>query len=169
MVLLDELDKKIIELLQRDARVKLTKLAEIMKKTRTTIMSRIEKLEQEKLILGYRAVLDMRKLGYNVLAFVLISAKRIAPISGRSSQEILVERIIRDTDERVDLPWIEEAHIITGSYDFILKVWARDMKQLSDFLIKYLPTHPEVAKTETLIVLEQICDSRDRYLPATKI
>ncbi len=169
MVLLDELDKKLLEFLQKDARIKVTRLAEILNKPRTTVMSRIEKLESEKLILGYRAVVDLRKLGYNVLAFVLISAKRIAPISGRSSQEVLVERILRDTDDRGELPWIEEAHIVTGSYDIILKVWARDMRQLSDFLIKYLPSHPEVAKTETFLVLEQICDSRERYLPATKI
>ena len=169
MVLLDDLDKKLLEFLQKDARVKIARLASVLNNPRTTIMSRIEKLEKEQLILGYRAVVDIRKLGYNVLAFVMISARRIAPISGRSSQEVLIERILKDTDERPELPWVEEAHIVTGAYDIILKVWARDMRQLSDFLIKYLPSHPEVVKTETLLVLEYVCSARERYLPASKI
>ncbi len=169
MVLLDDLDKKLLELLQKNARFKITELADLTSRPRTTVMSRLEKLEREGLIVGYKAILNLQKLGYNVLAFVLVSARRIAPVSGRSSQELLIEKILRDTDENPELPWVEEAHIVTGSYDIILKVWARDMKQLSDFLIKYLPTHPEVAKTETLLVLERVADSHMRFLPATKI
>jgi len=169
MVLLDELDKRLLELLQKNARLKITELADLTARPRTTVMSRLEKLEREGLILGYKAVLNLQKLGYTVLAFVLVSARRIAPVSGRSSQEVLIEKILRDTDENPELPWVEEAHIVTGSYDIILKVWARDMKQLSDFLIKYLPTHPEIAKTETLLVLERVADFHVRYIPATKI
>ncbi len=169
MTLLDDLDKRLIEILQRNARIKITELADLTERPRTTIMSRLEKLEREGLILGYKAVINLQKLGYNVLAFVLISARRIAPVSGKSSQELLIERIVRDTDSNPELPWVEEAHIVTGSYDIVLKVWARDMRQLSDFLIKYLPTHPEVAKTETLLVLERVADFHVRYLPVTKI
>jgi len=168
-MIIDELDKKLLDLLQRNAKIKMTELAEKLGKPRTTVMSRVERLEREGIIRFYKAIIDPEKFGFTILAFVLISVKRIGPSGGKSSQIILVEKILKDSDEDPSLPWVEEAHIITGAYDIILKVWAKDMRQLSHFLINYLPSHPEVMRSETMLVLEKICESRDRTLPISKI
>ena len=159
-MIIDELDKKLLDLLQRNAKIKMTELAEKLGKPRTTVMSRVERLEREGIIRFYKAIIDPEKFGFTILAFVLISVKRIGPSGGKSSQIILVEKILKDSDEDPSLPWVEEAHIITGAYDIILKVWARDLKQLSHFLISYLPQYSDIQKTETMIVLEVVDDLR---------
>ncbi len=168
-VIVDDVDKEILKILQRNCRIKLSKLSEMIDKPRTTVAMRIKRLEDEGLICSYKAMINPAKLGFTVLAYVLISVKRIAPSQGKSSQVILAEKIIKDTDEDSSLPWVEEAEIITGPYDIVLKVWARDIQQLSHFLINYLPSHPEIQKTETMLVLEKITDLRDRELPLLKV
>ncbi len=166
---LDELDLQILKLLQENGRISISRVSEILNKPRTTIASRISRLESYGIISSYKAVVDLRRLGFGILALVLISVHRVGPIGTKPSQVALVERIIRDTDNDADLPWVEEAFIVTGRYDILLKVWARDLRQLSKFLISYLPTHSEIAQTETMIVLEPVADWRDRYLPIIKI
>jgi Lrp/AsnC family transcriptional regulator for asnA, asnC and gidA len=128
----------------------------------------VERLERGGYITGYRALLNPAKLGFSILSLVLISVKRTAPSGGKSAQVLLAERIIKDCDEERNLPWVEEAYIITGHYDIILKIWARDLKQLSHFLINYLPTHQEIAQTETMLVLETVADNRTRTIPMDK-
>ncbi|MEM3371087.1 MAG: Lrp/AsnC ligand binding domain-containing protein, partial [Candidatus Korarchaeum sp.] len=71
-----------------------------------------------------------------------------------SNQEIFIEEVGRESEGRTDLPWIEEAHIITGDYDVLLKVRARDMDELTRFLITELARHPDVERTHTLMVLK---------------
>ncbi len=160
---LDEIDRQILEILQKDGRVPVTKLSEILNKPRTTIASRIERLEKLGYIRGYRAEVDPRKLGYRVVAYVLISVARTGPVGGKSSQVLLAEKILKDSEERNDLPWVEEASVITGPYDILLKVWARSIEELSKFLIEYLPSLSGVVKTETLLVLE--CVGERHYWP----
>lgn len=169
MVSLDEVDKGILDRLQRDGRLPLSKLAEELNRPRTTIALRLERLEREGVIIAYRALPNPTKLGFTLLAFVLVSVKRMAPTGGKSAQVILAEKIIKDCDKDPALPWVEEAHVITGHYDIVLKVWAKDLKQLSHFLINYLPTHPDISHTETMVALETVADNRSRVLPMNKL
>ncbi|WP_069807121.1 Lrp/AsnC family transcriptional regulator [Vulcanisaeta thermophila] len=169
MVVLDGLDRDILREVQRDGRLQVSKLADLLRRPRTTVASRLERLEGDGVIRSYRAVLDPVRLGFSLLAFVLISVRRSAPSGGKSAQVLLAERIIGDCDADPKLPWVEEAFVITGRYDILLKVWARDLRQLSYFLINYLPSHPDIAQTETMIVLELVSDWRDRLLPIDKV
>ena len=168
-MILDSLDKEILKELQKNGRLQLSKLAEILNRPRTTVAARLSRLESDGVITSYRAVIDPVKLGFSLLAFVLISVRRSAPSGTKSAQVVLVENIIRDSDEDPRLPWIEEAFVITGHHDILLKVWAKDLKQLSYFLINYLPTHPDIAQTETMLVLELVSDWRNRLLPIDKV
>jgi Lrp/AsnC family transcriptional regulator for asnA, asnC and gidA len=167
-MILDSLDKEILRELQKNGRLQLSKLAEILNRPRTTVAARLSRLESDGVITSYRAVIDPVKLGFSLLAFVLISVRRSAPSGAKSAQVVLVEKILKDSDEDPRLPWIEEAFIITGHHDILLKVWAKDLKQLSYFLINYLPTHPDIAQTETMLVLELVSDWRNRLLPIDK-
>ncbi|WP_054849102.1 Lrp/AsnC family transcriptional regulator [Vulcanisaeta sp. JCM 14467] len=168
-MIMDKLDKEILREIQKDGRLQLSKLAEILNRPRTTVATRLARLEGDKVITSYRAVIDPLKVGFSLLAFVLISVRRSAPSGGKSAQVILVEKILKDSDTDPRLPWIEEAYVITGHYDLLLKVWAKDLRQLSYFLINYLPTHPDIAQTETMLVLELVSDWRDRLLPIDKV
>ncbi|CCC81794.1 Lrp/AsnC family transcriptional regulator [Thermoproteus tenax] len=162
---MDEIDRKLIELLQMDGKKTLQELAEAVNRPKTTIASRIKKLEEKGYIMGYKAVVNPFLLGYQVLAFVMASVRRGEAAGQKPLQEQLAERILNDCSGKSDLPLVEEAYIITGPYDLLLKVWARDIKQLSSFLVSYLASIPDIQRTETLMVLEIVEDWRRRYMP----
>lgn len=162
---MDDIDKKLLELLQIDGKKTLQELAEAVNRPKTTIASRIKRLEDKGYIMGYKAVVNPFLLGYQVLAFVMASVRRGETRGEKPLQEQLAEKILADCSGKSDLPFVEEAYIITGPYDLLLKVWARDIKQLSTFLVSYLASIPDIQRTETLMVLEIVDDWRRRYMP----
>ncbi|AEA12443.1 putative transcriptional regulator, AsnC family [Thermoproteus uzoniensis 768-20] len=163
---MDEIDKKLLELLQIDGKKTLQELAEAVNRPKTTIASRIKRLEDKGYIMGYKAIVNPFLLGYQVLAFVMASVRRGEVKGEKPLQEQLAEKILADCSGKGDLPFVEEAYIITGPYDLLLKVWARDIKQLSSFLVSYLASMPDIQRTETLMVLEIVDDWRRRHMPA---
>lgn len=168
-IIIDELDKRILSELQRDGRTPLAKLADVVGKPRTTIMNRVQKLEEGEVIRGYRAILNPYVLGFSMQAYVLITVRRSAASGSKPSQVALAEKIMADCDNDARLPWIEEANVLTGQYDIMLKIWVKDLKQLSSFLLNYLPTNPDIVKTETMMVLEEVAVGRERLIPLNKV
>ncbi len=161
---MDDIDRKLVTLLQTDSKKTLQELSQILNKPKTTIAARIKKLEESGVIIGHKAVVNPFALGYRLLAFVLVSVKRGVGVDTKPLQHTVAEKILRDSGGG-DMPFVEEAFIITGPYDVLFKVWARDIKQLSSFLVAYLASSPEIQRTETLIVLEIVEDWRKRIMP----
>ncbi len=153
---LDDLDKRIINILMKDARTTITDIAKKLNTPRTTIMHRLEKLEEEGYIKKYTAIPDYRKLGYNFVAYVLLRVKRERSIAGRSSQVVLAEKILSTANVSDKLPYVEEAQIITGQYDILLKIRARKWEDISKFLIVHLAEFEEIEHSETMLVLETV-------------
>lgn len=160
---MDELDKLILHELQRDGRASISDIAKRLKRPRTTIGERITRLEREGVIKGYKAIIDPSKLGYRFLAFVMLKVRRGATLEGRSNQEALAQRILADTRKARDLPYVEEAHIVTGAYDIILKVWATKWEELTHFLIRYLASIGDVVSSETFLVLETFSHENEGF------
>ncbi|MBI4181346.1 MAG: Lrp/AsnC family transcriptional regulator [Candidatus Aenigmarchaeota archaeon] len=143
---LDEKDLRILALLQEDA--KLT-TQQISKKTLipvTTVHNRIKKLEKTGVITGYTALVDHRKLGKEILAFVLITVTYILPSGRKVSQATLAKQIAQ-------FPPVEETYIVTGGTDIIVKVRLRTMDELNRFIIDQLRSLEGVDNTQTIIVL----------------
>jgi len=151
---MDGLDIDILRELVRDGRITVSDLAKKLGVPRTTLDSRMRKLVESGIIKRFTALIDYKKIGYQITAFVLVQIKRRKPEQDKSNQEIFIEEIARESEGREDLPWIEEAHIITGDYDVLLKVRARDMDELTRFLITELARHPDVERTHTMMVLK---------------
>jgi Lrp/AsnC family transcriptional regulator for asnA, asnC and gidA len=163
---MDETDRKLICLLQMNGKKTLRELSEEIGKPKTTLAARIKKLELEGVIMGYKAVVNPFALGYKLLAFVLVSVRRgIASKEAKPLQLEVAEKVLSECKGEGGMPYVEEAYIITGPYDLLLKVWSRDVKQLSTFLVTYLASNPDIQKTETLIVLEIVEDWRKRVMP----
>ncbi|MCC6029983.1 MAG: Lrp/AsnC family transcriptional regulator [Candidatus Korarchaeum sp.] len=158
---MDGLDISILSELVKDGRITVSDLAKKLGVPRTTLDSRMRKLIESGIIKRFTAILDYKKIGYQITAFVLVQIKRRKPEQGKSNQEIFIEDVARESEERGDLPWIEEAHIITGDYDVLLKVRARDMDELTRFLITELARHPDVERTHTIMVLKSPYSSPD--------
>ncbi|MBS7813410.1 Lrp/AsnC family transcriptional regulator [Roseococcus pinisoli] len=141
----DEFDRKILSLLQGDGRISMTDLAERVGLSPSPCARRVKRLEDEGYIDRYVALLNARKLGVGLSAFVNIRLK---------SQT-------RDAFDRFDaevahIPEIVGCHLVTGSYDYLLQVRVGDIDQFRTFMRDRLTAVEGVAETQSSIVLEQL-------------
>ncbi|AEH24450.1 Lrp/AsnC family transcriptional regulator [Pyrococcus yayanosii] len=136
---LDEVDKKIIEILQRDGKVP---LREISKKTglaESTIHERIKRLRESGVIKKFTAIVDPEALGFTMLAFILIKAK-----AGKYASV---------AEELVKYPEITEVYETTGDYDMVVKIRTRNSEDLNMFL-DIIGNIDGVEGTHTMVVLK---------------
>lgn len=137
---LDKIDERILKILAIDARLSARQLALKMGMSTVTILSRIKKLEKEKIIKGYTANLDHEKLGYDLTAIIEIIAKKdIIEIENKLSK---MENVICVYD-------------ITGNTDTVAIAKFKGRKELSNF-VKSLSSMPNVENTITRVVLNTV-------------
>lgn len=138
---LDDIDKKILQILQDDARTPFSKIAKMLNLSESTIHIRIKRLKENGVIRGFYVDVDLEKIGYNVVAFVLIKA------DPKKYEEIL--RKISEFKE------IYEIFDITGEYYALLKVRVRTREELASILDK-IGNMEGVTSTYTMFVLRTI-------------
>jgi Lrp/AsnC family transcriptional regulator, leucine-responsive regulatory protein len=137
---LDAIDRKILMLLQENAKISQAEVAREVGLTAPSVNERIRKLERGGVIRGYAALLDERKVGHDIAAFV----------------EVFIEHPKFETDfirNVQPLDEVLECHHITGEFSFLLKVRVTDMAAFRRLLIEKLNTVPGVRQTRTLMVL----------------
>ena len=105
---MDEIDKKILQMLQENARYSLKKIAESTFLSSPAVSSRIGKLEREDIITGYHAAVDPVKLGYHITAYVNLD---VLP----GEKLVFYERM-------AEIPNVLECSCVTGDYSMLLKV-----------------------------------------------
>lgn len=137
---LDPIDRRILAMLQENAKIPQAEMAKAVGLTAPSINERVRKLERGGYIRSYVALLDERKLGQDVTAFVEIFIEHPKFESG------FIEAV-RDLDE------VLECHHITGEFSLLLKVRVADMPAFRKLLIEKLNTVRGVRQTRTLIVL----------------
>jgi len=148
MTSLDGFDLKILRALQDDGRLTNQELAEIAGLSASQCSRRRMRLEEEKVIAGYRAELSSEALGLGVIAFIQITLATHSPDNAKKFRA-LVNRI----DD------IQEAYSLTGDSDYVLKAVLRDLKSLSDIVNDVLMPHPSVAHVRSSIVLDRLKES----------
>jgi len=148
MISLDGFDLKILRALQDDGRLTNQELAEVAGLSASQCSRRRMRLEEEKVIAGYRAELASEALGFGVIAFIRITLATHSPDNAKKFRA-LVNRI----DD------IQEAYSLTGDSDYVLKAVLRDLKSLSDIVNDVLMPHPSVAHVRSSIVLDRIKES----------
>ena len=145
---LDDLDRRILRLLQSDARMTNLEVARRLKASPSTVLERTRSLEARGVIRGYTTKLDHRSLGAGLLAFVSVRANDW-PSSLRSAK-----RVAR-------MPEVQEVHHIAGNDSFIVKLRVADTESLSRTLQKMFGTSKDVRSTTTSIVLETLKETSD--------
>jgi Lrp/AsnC family leucine-responsive transcriptional regulator len=140
MVQLDDIDRKLLELLQRDDRIPLSGLSKAVGLAPSTINQRIKRLVSEGVISGFHARLDPEKLGLDLLAFMMV---------GWSDPKVEPEFLKRIKAS----PTVLECHHVTGVWNYLLKVRVRSTKELEAFLSGTLKAIRGVERTETIISL----------------
>lgn len=137
--LMDEIDLRILTCLKENARAKASAIAEEINLSVTAVIERIRKLEASGAIMRYTTVIDSRKLGKDLTAFISVS------LENPKYNEGFIERMN-------DFGDILECHYITGDYDFLLKVVTGGSRELEQVL-NYIKSAPGVSITRTLVVL----------------
>lgn len=138
---MDQIDGILLEMLVRDAECTAQEMTERVHLSVAAINKRIAKLKTEGVIERYTIKLDSTKIGKPVTAYVLLVIDQF------SSSEQLLEYIGAEKD-------IVECHAITGSYDYLIKVVAKDISDLEDKLLR-IKRQTGVAKTNTLFSLRE--------------
>ncbi len=142
---LDAIDRKIIEVLQRDGRASNVELAAQIHLSAPQCFRRIKALEERGVLRGYRALVAPQTLGLGVTAYVSLN------IAGEAFDRVReIETLIRD------FPEILECHTVSGDCDYLLKVVAQDLKSLSQFLTDRLMQIKGVDDVRSMICLEEI-------------
>ena len=142
---LDALDRKILDALQKDGRASNVELAARVHLSAPQCFRRVRALEERGVIRGYRAQVQAEALGLFVTAYVSLN------IDGSHFGRVReIEGQIRD------FPQILECHAVSGDHDYLLKVVARDLKSLSQFLTDRLMQVAGVDDVRSMICLEEI-------------
>ena len=148
---IDLLDKKILSILSKNARIPFKDVAAECNVSRATIHQRVQHLIDADVITGSGFDVNPKSLGYSTCTYVGITLEK------GSMYKDVVERLKH-------IPEVVECHFTTGPYTMLVKLYARDNEQLMDLLNGKLQGIPGVTATETLISLEQ---SLKREIPIT--
>lgn len=144
-------DARILEILQRDGRRPYADLGAEVGMSGPSAHERVKKLEARGAIRGYAAIVDPAAVGLGILAFTWITQ---AP--GTAATDL--------TDDLAAIPEIEECHHITGEADYLIKVRARDTRDLERILQQVQATR-HVFTTETDVVFSSGFERRPLRLP----
>ena len=142
---LDDIDIQILKTLQKNAKLTTKELAEAVHLTPTPVFERQKRLERQGYIQKYVAVLDPEKLGLNLLVFCKVKLKQI----NHKIADAFTHRIWL-------LPEVTECYNTSGSYDYLLKVRARDMKHYQEFILNKLGEIEELASIESTFVMSEV-------------
>ncbi|HZY16915.1 MAG TPA: Lrp/AsnC ligand binding domain-containing protein [Ramlibacter sp.] len=142
---IDRIDRKILDVLQRDGRISNLKLAEAVALSPTAVLARVQRLTRDGYILGYEARLDPLKLGAGMLVFVEVLLDRTTPN---------VFEAFRAAVQVHD--GIMECHMVAGGFDYLLKTRMRDMQAYRAFAGTVLWQLPGVRETRTYAVMEEV-------------
>lgn len=137
---LDETDRRILALLQENARISNAEIGRRVELAASAIHHRIRKLEEGGVILGYKARIDPRALGYGLVSFVRVQ-------TGEGARAPEITGALSAIDE------VQEVHRVVGEDCFFVKVRVRDTQALARLLDERIQRIPNVATTRTTIVL----------------
>ena len=151
---LDKIDRKILDILQANAKITNAQLAQDIGLSPAPTLERVKKLEQSGIIKSYHAKINSEVVGLGVNTFVMASLKG----HNRDNIEKFINAI--NTIEEVI-----ECHHITGSSDFILKVIAKDINAYQHLMLEKVSNIEVVDNLQSMVILSTFKDSKILPIP----
>ncbi|MEK9977599.1 MAG: Lrp/AsnC ligand binding domain-containing protein [Paracoccaceae bacterium] len=142
---LDRFDRAILLVLAQEGRISVTELAKRIGLSKSPAQARLRRLEQDGYILGYRAMLDPIQLGLDNIAFVEVRLS-----DTREKALAAFNKAVAGIAE------IEEAHMIAGNFDYLLKVRTPDMSAYRIVLAEKISSLPFIANTSTYVAMQSV-------------
>jgi Lrp/AsnC family leucine-responsive transcriptional regulator len=152
MTELDRIDRKILEILQRQGRIPMTELAQQIGLSTSPCTERVRRMEREGVITGYHARIDPQAVGKTLLVFVEIT------LSAKSADVFDKVRA-----ELLHVPVVMECHLVSGGFDYLVKARLRAMSDYRRLLGDLLKKLPVSAESNSYVVMEEVKESL--YLP----
>ena len=138
---LDAIDRRILKELQEDGRVTNVELARRVGISAPPCLRRVRALEEAGFIKGYRALLDEKRLGFDVTMFAMVHLSSQAEVDLTAFESFVA-----------DEPLVRECWMLSGDVDFLLKCVAPDMKTFQAF-VERLTAAPQVRNVKTSLTL----------------
>ncbi len=154
--MIDSIDTQILNILQENARTSNAEIARQVGLAPSAVFERIRKLEERRIIRGYRADIDPKVLGLAQLAFTFVRSNDRP--GGVETGEKLAE-----------IPEILEVHHVAGEDCFLVKARARDAEGMGRLLRERLGAIATIASTRTTIVLETVKETATLPLSSAQI
>jgi Lrp/AsnC family leucine-responsive transcriptional regulator len=151
---LNRTDRRLLRLLQQDARTSFAELARQVGLSTTPCKERIKRMEREGVIRGYQAMLNPDMLGAGLVVFVQIRLNR-------TSQDIFEEF----KKSAFELPQVQECYLVSGNFDYLIKARVADMNAYRAFLGETLLTLPGVQESTSYVVMEQVKETLALHIP----
>ena len=142
---LDQIDKKILNILQENGRITNAQLANEVGLSPPPMLERVKKLEKNGIIKKYVAVLDLNKIDKSTMVIVSLSLARHR-----------IKSLDQVTHELLKFPEILECYHIAGEEDYLLKVVVKDVHEYEDFILKKLARIPAIGKIKSHVVLSTL-------------
>lgn len=141
---LDSLDKRILLLLSKDARMPYLEIARKCNVSGAAVHQRIQKMYEAKVISGSRFNINPKGLGFKTCAYIGLQIN----LTSNITHEEVFDKISK-------IPEIVECHHITGKYSLMVKIYARDNEHLKRIIVSKIQSIQQISNTETFLSLEE--------------
>lgn len=144
---LDGFDRAILQVVSTNGRITVTELANRIGLSKTPCQARLKRLEAQGYILGYKAQIDPEKMGRKHIAFVQVKLTDTRDKALKAFNAAVLQ-----------VPEIEQCHMIAGGFDYLLKVRTTDISEYRAVLGERISALPFVANTSTFVAMESVRD-----------
>ncbi len=142
---LDAIDRKILENLQNNARMRNVELAEKVGLSPSPCLRRVGNMEETGVIRGYATLVDAEAVGLPVSVFVSVTLEK------------QIEKVLEKFEKEIRArPEVMECYLMTGDFDYLLRVVTSDLGAYERFLIEHLTRIPGVASIKSSFALKQV-------------
>jgi Lrp/AsnC family leucine-responsive transcriptional regulator len=148
-VKIDRFDQKILRILQENCKISNAALAKKIGLTPPAMLERVKKLEREGFILGFKAVLNKKKLGKGLTCLIALDLEHHNK-----------RKVFNSVEENLKkLSDVENIYLVTGRYDYLITVNLRDVEELREFVAEKLTKIEFINKVETFIAISSLANS----------
>ncbi len=141
--MLDRIDRRILKEIQANSRISYVDLGKIVGLSTSPCLERVKRLEKQGYIVGYATKLNASLLGAGLLVFVEISLR------------YKTANVFDDFKKAVEKwPQIQECHLVSGGYDYLMKVRIENISDYRQLLGDIMHTLPNVRESKTMVVME---------------
>jgi Lrp/AsnC family leucine-responsive transcriptional regulator len=142
---LNRIDRRLLEILQRDGRLSNLELASRVNLSPSACLRRVRALEEAGVIRSYAALVDAKRVGLALMAFVTVKLEK----RGRMPTDAFARAV-------KEWPEVLGCHALTGDMDYLLRVQVADLDHFSKFVMESLLKHPGVLDVKSSFVLEEV-------------